>query len=299
MNEEEITLVKSMTGYGRSKMLFGAREITVEIRSVNHKFFEFSSRVPRQYGYIEDKLKALFSASISRGKVEAYVSISTNDGSDVSVEVNTPLAENYISALRKANSTLNLTDDITLTRLFGIPDIFTVTKAETDENELWEEVRATASAALEGFVDMRRREGERLKADILTKLDYIEETVAKIELRSPEVTKEYRERLYQKLCDILQDKNIDEARILTEAAIFADKTAVDEETVRLKSHVASFRELLELDEPIGKKLDFLVQEMNREVNTTGSKCSDLTITKMVVDLKSTIEKVREQIQNIE
>ncbi len=290
---------KSMTGYGRSKMLFGAREITVEIRSVNHKFFEFSSRVPRQYGYIEDKLKALFSASISRGKVEAYVSISTNDGSDVSVEVNTPLAENYISALRKANSTLNLTDDITLTRLFGIPDIFTVTKAETDENELWEEVRATASAALEGFVDMRRREGERLKADILTKLDYIEETVAKIELRSPEVTKEYRERLYQKLCDILQDKNIDEARILTEAAIFADKTAVDEETVRLKSHVASFRELLELDEPIGKKLDFLVQEMNREVNTTGSKCSDLTITKMVVDLKSTIEKVREQIQNIE
>ena len=290
---------KSMTGYGRSKMLFGAREITVEIRSVNHKFFEFSSRVPRLYGYIEDKLKALFSASISRGKVEAYVSISTNDGSDVSVEVNTPLAENYISALRKANSTLNLTDDITLTRLFGIPDIFTVTKAETDENELWEEVRATASAALEGFVDMRRREGERLKADILTKLDYIEETVAKIELRSPEVTKEYRERLYQKLCDILQDKNIDEARILTEAAIFADKTAVDEETVRLKSHVASFRELLELDEPIGKKLDFLVQEMNREVNTTGSKCSDLTITKMVVDLKSTIEKVREQIQNIE
>ncbi len=290
---------KSMTGYGRSKMLFGAREITVEIRSVNHKFFEFSSRVPRQYGYIEDKLKALFSASISRGKVEAYVSISTNDGSDVSVEVNTPLAENYISALRKANSTLNLTDDITLTRLFGIPDIFTVTKAETDENELWEEVRATASAALEGFVDMRRREGERLKADILTKLDHIEETVAKIELRSPEVTKEYREKLYQKLCDILQDKNIDEARILTEAAIFADKTAVDEETVRLKSHVASFRELLELDEPIGKKLDFLVQEMNREVNTTGSKCSDLTITKMVVDLKSTIEKVREQIQNIE
>ncbi len=290
---------KSMTGYGRAKMLFGAREITVEIRSVNHKFFEFSSRVPRQYGYIEDKLKALFSASVSRGKVEVYVSISTNDGSDVSVSLNTPLANSYISALREANAELNLTDDITLTRLFGIPDIFTVTKAETDENELWEEVRATASAALEGFVDMRRREGERLKNDILTKLDYIGETVARIELRSPEVTKEYREKLYLKLCDILQDKNIDEARILTEAAIFADKTAVDEETVRLKSHVESFRELLELDEPIGKKLDFLVQEMNREVNTTGSKCSDLTITKMVVDLKSTVEKIREQIQNIE
>lgn len=290
---------KSMTGYGRSKMLFGAREITVEIRSVNHKFFEFSSRVPRQYGYIEDKLKALFSTYVNRGKVEAYVSISTSDGSDVSVKVNEPLAQSYISALRKANESLNLTDDITLTKLFGISDIFTVTKEETDENELWEEVRATASAALESFVDMRRREGERLKNDILTKLDYIEETVAKIELRSPDVTREYRDKLYQKLSDILQDKNIDEARILTEAAIFADKTAVDEETVRLKSHVQSFRELLELDEPVGKKLDFLVQEMNREVNTTGSKCSDLTITKMVVDLKSTVEKIREQIQNIE
>ena len=290
---------KSMTGYGRSKMLFGAREITVEIRSVNHKFFEFSSRVPRQYGYIEDKLKALFSASVSRGKVETYVNISTNDGSDVSVSLNTPLAENYISALRKANAELNLTDDITLTRLSGIPDIFTVTKAETDENELWEEVKATATAAIEGFVDMRRREGERLKNDILTKLDYIEETVAKIELRSPEVTCEYRDKLYQKLSDILQDKNIDEARILTEAAIFADKTAVDEETVRLKSHVQSFRELLELDEPIGKKLDFLVQEMNREVNTTGSKSNDAEIAALVVDAKCALEKIREQIQNLE
>lgn len=290
---------KSMTGYGRSKMLFGAREITVEIRSVNHKFFEFSSRVPRQYGYIEDKLKALFSASVSRGKVEVYVSISTSDGSDVSVKVNTPLAENYISALREANSVLNLNDDITLTRLFGIPDIFTVTKADTDENELWDEVKTAASNALEGFVNMRRLEGERLKNDILSKLDYIEDAVANIELRSPEVTREYRDKLNQRLCDILQDKNIDEARILTEAAIFADKTAVDEETVRLKSHVASFRELLELDEPVGKKLDFLIQEMNREVNTTGSKCSDLAITKIVVNLKSTIEKIREQIQNIE
>lgn len=290
---------KSMTGYGRSKMIFDSREITVEIRAVNHKFFEFSARYPRQFGFIEDKLKALFSSVINRGKVETYISIVTNDGSDVSVAVNTPLALDYVSSLRSANESLGLTDDITLTQLFKIPDIFTVTKTETDESELWEQVRETAAAALDGFLEMRKAEGERLKLDILTKLDYIERVVEKIVERSPEVTDEYREKLYNRLKELLDDKNIDESRLLTEAAIFADKTAVDEETVRLKSHIVSFRELLELDEPIGKKLDFLIQEMNREINTTGSKCSDLTITKMVVNLKSTVEKVREQIQNIE
>lgn len=290
---------KSMTGYGRSKMVFGSREITVEIRAVNHKFFEFSARFPRQFGFIEDKLKTLFSGAINRGKVETYVSILTGDGSDVSVEVNTPLALDYINAMRAANEALGLIDDITLVQLFRIPEIFTVTKAETDENELWNQVKETAEAALSGFLEMRKAEGERLKADILTKLDYIEEVVAKIVERSPKVTIEYRERLYNRLKELLEDKNIDESRILTEAAIFADKTAVDEETVRLKSHIDSFRELLNRDEPIGKKLDFLIQEMNREINTTGSKCSDLAITKMVVELKSTVEKVREQIQNIE
>lgn len=290
---------KSMTGYGRSKMIFNSREITVEIRSVNHKFFEFSARIPRQFGFIEDKLKSLFSGVINRGKVETYVSVVTGDGSDVSVAVNTPLALDYVNALRSANEILGLTDDVTLIQLFRMPDIFTVTKAETDESELWNQVKETAEAALTSFLEMRKAEGERLKSDILTKLDYIESVVSKIEQRSPKVTEEYREKLYNRLKELLEDKNIDEGRILTEAAIFADKTAVDEETVRLRSHIASFRELLEMDEPIGKKMDFLVQEMNREINTTGSKCSDLTITKMVVDLKSTVEKVREQIQNIE
>ena len=194
---------------------------------------------------------------------------------------------------------LGLKDDLTLTQLFRMSDVFSVQKVEGDENELWSLVSVTAQEALDSFIEMRAIEGERLKNDILSKLDFIEETVGKIETRSPDVTKEYRTKLYTRLCDLLGDKNIDESRILTEAAIFADKTAVDEETVRLRSHIAQYRELLTLDEPIGKKLDFLIQEMNREVNTTGSKCSDLTITRMVVDLKSTIEKIREQIQNIE
>lgn len=288
-----------MTGYGRSKMVYDSREITVEVRAVNHKFFEFSARYPRQFGFLEDKLKALFSSAINRGKVEAYITVAANDGSDVSVTLNSPLAQEYISALRSANLALGLNDDLSLSQLFKIPDVFNVTKTELDETELWEEVSKTASSALESFLAMRKAEGERLKADIMAKLDYIEGIVGRIEERSPKVTEEYRDKLFNRLKELLEDKNIDESRILTEAAIFADKTAVDEETVRLKSHIASFRELLELDEPIGKKLDFLVQEMNREVNTTGSKCSDLTITKMVVDLKSTIEKVREQIQNIE
>lgn len=290
---------KSMTGYGRAMKSFPSHEITVEVKAVNHRFFEFSCRLPRQYSFLEEKLKSLFASQISRGKVEAYVSIQCTDGSDALVTVNTPLAKSYVDALRDANSELGLNDDLTLSQLFRMSDIFSVTKVETDENELWNMVCEVAQEALNSFVAMRKIEGDRLRDDILSKLTFIENTVAKIEARSPEVTEQYRARLYNKICEVLGDKNIDESRILTEAAIFADKTAVDEELVRLGSHIAQYRELLSLDEPIGKKLDFLTQEMNREVNTTGSKCNDLTITHMVVDLKSTIEKIREQIQNIE
>lgn len=290
---------KSMTGYGRASHSYESYEITVEVRAVNHRFFEFSCRMPRQYSFLEEKLKSLFASRINRGKVEAYVSINCIDGSDASVEVNAALANSYISALRSANEQLNLQDDLTLSQLFRMNDVFTVSKLETDEEELWKLVSEVASEALDGFIEMRTVEGEKLKNDILSKLDYIEDTVTKIEARSPDVTAEYRQKLFTRLSDILGDKNIDESRIITEAAIFADKTAVDEETVRLRSHISQYRDLLQLDEPIGKKCDFLIQEMNREVNTTGSKCSDLTITRMVVDLKSTIEKIREQIQNIE
>ncbi len=290
---------KSMTGFGRATGSYSSHEITVELRSVNHRFFEFNCRIPRQYAFLEEKLKSLFAAKINRGKVECYVSISVTDGSDASVEVNTALAKAYIDALKNANDSLGLKDDMTLSQLFRISDVFNVTKVESDEDELWKMVSETANQALESFLAMRKVEGDRLHDDILTKLVTIEDTVEKIEARSPEVVNEYRNKLYNRLQELLADKSVDEARILTEAAIFADKTAVDEELVRLRSHIAQYRELLSLDEPIGKKLDFLTQEMNREVNTTGSKCSDLTITHMVVDLKSIIEKIREQIQNIE
>lgn len=290
---------KSMTGFGRAMKTFDSHEITVEIKAVNHRFFEFNCRLPRQYAFLEEKLKALFATQISRGKVEAYVSIQCTDGSDALVTVNKSLAKSYIDALRDANSMLGLIDDLTLSQLFRMSDVFNVTKAETDEDELWNMVREVAQEALNGFVAMRIIEGNKLSDDVFSKLTYIENVVTQIEIRSPQVTEQYRNRLYNKLSELLDDKNIDEARILTEAAVFADKTAVDEELVRLKSHISQYRELLKSDEPIGKKLDFLTQEMNREVNTTGSKCNDLTITHMVVELKSTIEKIREQIQNIE
>ena len=290
---------RSMTGYGRARELFEQREIIVELRSVNHKFFEFSSKLPRQLAFLEDRLKSLLAKSIARGKVEVYVSVQPQGQSDLSVRVNTPLAAGYISALREANGELGIKDDLSLSMLLRIPDIFTLTKLESDESLLTEQVIKVAQKALEGFIEMRRSEGGRLAADMREKLEHISETAALIEKRSPEVVGEYRQRLYQRLSELLGDRGIDDSRVLTEAAIFADKTAVDEELVRLKSHIEAFGELLDSDSPIGKRLDFLVQEMNREVNTTGSKCSDLEITRNVVELKATIEKLREQLQNIE
>ena len=290
---------RSMTGYGRARELFEQREITVELRSVNHKFFEFSSKLPRQLAFLEDRLKSLLAKSIARGKVEVYVSVQPQGQSDLSVRVNTPLAAGYISALREANGELGIKDDLSLSMLLRIPDIFTLTKLESDESLLTEQVIKVAQKALEGFIEMRRSEGGRLAADMREKLEHISETAALIEKRSPEVVGEYRQRLYQRLSELLGDRGIDDSRVLTEAAIFADKTAVDEELVRLKSHIEAFGELLDSDSPIGKRLDFFVQEMNQEVNTTGSKCSDLEITRNVVELKATIEKLREQLQNIE
>lgn len=292
-------MLKSMTGFGRSEKVLSGRDITVEIRSLNHRYYEFSARLPRNMGYLEEKLKSALGERIFRGKTEVSVTVVNIEESDSVIEVNLNTAEGYLSALRKANEKLGLTDDITLSRLSKFPDIFTVYKASADEDEIWNDVRLTAEEALNSFIAMRETEGSRIKNDFTGRINYIEELVEIIEERSPQVNENYRERLYAKLKEILEDKNIDESRILTETALFADKTAVDEETVRLRSHIDQFRSLLELDEPVGRKLDFLIQEFNREVNTIGSKAQDAEITKIVVELKSEIEKVREQVQNVE
>ena len=294
-----MNMLKSMTGYGREQRLVGSREILVEIRSVNHRYYEFNSRTPRAYSYLDEKLKSFLNGKISRGKVEVSVSVFNQEGADACIEVNPTIANGYINALREANGYLNLNDDLSLSHIMRLPDVFTVKKVTEDEEEIWEAVRSVAETALEKFVAMRETEGVKMKEDVSSRLDYIESVVGEIEKRSPQVTEAYRSRLYNKLKEVLDGQNVDETRILTEAAIFSEKTAVDEETVRLRSHISQFRKLIETDEPVGKKLDFLVQEMNREVNTTGSKCQDLAITEMVVNLKSEIEKIREQIQNIE
>lgn len=290
---------RSMTGYGRAVKVFDDFEITVELKSVNHRFFEFFAKTPRQYAFLEERLKKLFSSEINRGKVEAYVSVTAVGVPDETVSPNLDVIKSYVTALHDVGNLLSIPDDISLSHVLRIPDAFSVTKREDDEEALWSEVKATADEALKAFVSMREVEGEKLRSDILLKLEEIEKSVETIEKRSPEVTAQYRERLYSKLSEILHDKNIDEQRILTEAAIFADKTAVDEETVRLRSHIGQCRDILCENEPIGKRLDFLIQEFNREVNTIGSKCNDLEITKLVLGMKNAVEKIREQIQNIE
>lgn len=292
-------MIKSMTGFGRAQETFDGREITVEIKSVNHRYFEFSARTPRAYGYLEEKLKSFVSGKISRGKVEASVLITNREGTDAEIAVNLGVAEGYLTALREANKTLGLTDDLTLAGLMRLPDVFNVQKASDDEETTSGQVIDVAGKALEKFVEMRIAEGKKMSDDISSRLDFIESEVGKIENRSPEVTRLYRERLESRIKELLDGASIDEQRLVTEAAIFSEKTAVDEETVRLRSHIAQYRELLCSDTPVGRKLDFLTQELNREVNTIGSKGQDLEITRIVVDLKSEIEKIREQIQNVE
>ena len=292
-------MIKSMTGYGRGQQIIDGREITVEIKSVNHRYFEFAARVPRAYGYLEEKLKSFVQSKVSRGKVDVGVTIFNIEGKDAQIEVNQSIATGYIDALRKANETIGLTDDLALSQLIRLPDIFNVVKTTEDEEVIWNLVKSVAEEALNNFVSMRETEGQKMMDDIKSRLDYISELVEKVEKRSPLVTDAYRERLYNKISEILNDKKIDEQRILTEAAIFSEKTAVDEETVRLKSHIQQFTTLLESKEAVGRKLDFLIQEFNRESNTIGSKAQDVEITRIVVDLKSEIEKIREQIQNIE
>ena len=288
-----------MTGYGRAQNLTDGWDVTVEIRSVNHRFFEFSSRLPRSYGYLDEKLKNFVQSAVSRGKVEVSVSLQRVEGPAAAVQINKDLAKAYLDALRDTGNSLGLRDDITLSSLSRFGDIFTVTRLAEDEDQVWQAVCPTAKEALENFLAMRRREGERLREDLLERLAVVETNLQAVEAQSPKTVEEYRSRLYAKLKEVLADASIQEQRILTEAAIFAEKIAVAEETVRLGSHIQQFREILDSGEPVGRKLDFLVQEMNREANTIGSKAQDVTVARLVVDMKSDIEKIREQVQNIE
>lgn len=292
-------MVKSMTGYGRCEETVGGRRITVELKSVNHKYFEFSPRVTRGYGFLEDKLKTYVQSRVARGKIDLFLSIETLEDADVIVSVNHSLAAGYIAALREITERYKLPDTVTVNSLSRYSDIFSVHKAPEDEEAIWAAVKTVLEKAVDAFIAMRETEGRRLYDDVMSRAAVILELVGKIEVRSPETVKEYRERLEAKLREVLSDTTIDEQRILTEAAIFADKVAVAEETVRLRSHFEQLKALLNAEEPSGRKMDFLVQEMNRETNTIGSKASDSQIAYMVVDIKAEIEKIREQIQNIE
>ena len=292
-------MIRSMTGYGSAEEILGGRNIRVEIKSVNHRYFEYTARVPRNCGFLEDRLKRLLSGAISRGKVEVGVTIQTVEGVDEEISINRDVVKNYVEALRSVKNEFDLTDDLSLSSIAKLPDVFTVVKAETDEEALWSDIESVAKKALAAFVEGREAEGEHLKADVLQKIAFIEEKVSFIEERSPETVKEYRARLYDKMREVLENNQIDKGRILQEAAVYADKVAVDEETVRLRSHMQELRKTLDKSEPIGKSLDFRIQEVNRETNTIGSKCSDAAIADTVIEMKNTIEKIREQIQNIE
>lgn len=292
-------MIKSMTGYGRALQLVDGMNITVEIKSVNHRYFEFSSKLPRSYGFLDEKLKSFFMGKLTRGKMECYVSIETVEEPDTIISVNHPLVKGYLDAYKELSETYGLENNIKVSDIARVSDVFSIRKQAADEEKIWAAVSVVAQEALDGFIAMREREGERLKADVLSRLATILENVEYVEARSPETVKEYNEKLLARLRELLEDTHIDEQRILTEAAIFADKIAVAEETVRLRSHISQLTSFLDSSEAVGKKMDFLVQELNREANTIGSKAQDVEIARRVVAIKAEIEKIREQIQNIE
>lgn len=292
-------MIKSMTGFGRAQETVDGMTVTVELKSVNHRYFEFTAKVPRTYGFLEEKLKSFLNARVSRGKMECYVSIENLEESDMEVIVNPSLAKGYVDALRTLSETFGLKEDYSAISIAKFPDVLTLRKAPADEEKIWNAVQKVTELAVERFVTMRETEGEKLRADILSKADTILEHVAFVESRSPQTVREYHEKLRQRMEELLENTQVDEQRLLTEAAIFADKVAVDEETVRLRSHISQLREFLNADEPIGRKLDFLVQEMNRESNTIGSKAQDVELAKRVIAIKAEVEKIREQVQNIE
>ncbi|MBQ6021564.1 MAG: YicC family protein [Clostridia bacterium] len=292
-------MIKSMTGYGRAAGIADGMTVTVEIKSVNHRFYEFSARVPRGYSFLEEKLKSFVQQRVSRGKVECFVQIENEETQDGVVSINESLAAGYYAAIQQLCETYGLKASDNVELLASHPDIFNVKKPPADEDKIWNAVRGVAQEALDSFIRMRQIEGEKLKADVLSRAQAILDDVSFVEARSPQTVMEYNEKLKARLKELLGDAAVDEQRLLTEAAIYADKIAVAEETVRLRSHIDQLHAFFEAAEPVGRKLDFLVQEINREANTIGSKASDIDIAKHVINIKSEVEKIREQIQNIE
>ena len=292
-------MTRSMTGYGRAQSDSEDLSVSVELKSVNHRYFELSTRVPRQYGFLEEKIKSYLQTRVSRGKVECNVSILELNAADVEVQGNHGLAKAYLTALTEVADTYDIRNDVSTMSLTRFNDVLAVHKVPADEEAIWQSVLPVLTEACDKFLAMREREGERLKEDICGKADYILELTQFIEERSPKTVREYNEKMKGRIRDLIGDVKVDEQRLLTEAAIYADKVAVDEETVRLHSHISQLKEMFDDDGAIGRKMDFLVQEINREANTIGSKASDLEITSRVLEIKGTVEKIREQVQNIE
>ena len=292
-------MIKSMTGYGRACKCYEGREITVEVRSVNNRYLDCSVKLPRTFSYTEDRIKQLVKEHVSRGKVDVFVTVISTAGEEVKVSVNKPVLEGYLTAMQQIAAAYPVHNDISVTNLSRMPDVFLIEKPDIDEEARANEIYETAKEALTQYDAMRTTEGAALKQDLLNRKATILELVKKVEERSPATVAEYRMRLEAKLQEVLSASNIDESRILTEAAVFADKVAVDEETVRLRSHMDQLQSMLDGGGAIGRKLDFLLQEMNREANTIGSKGNDIEQARTVVDIKAELEKIREQTQNIE
>jgi uncharacterized protein (TIGR00255 family) len=292
-------VIRSMTGYGRKEAVEGGKKILAEIKSVNHRYSDYSIKVPRYFGFLEDKVREYISGFITRGKVDVWIAIESYGESDKEVILDTELAQSYIDALRTLRDMFELKDDITASSVARYTELFQTQRKEEDQEELWNGVKTVLEDAVSEFVAMREREGQRIGKDLRARIEYMKTIAHQIDLRSPETVKEYEQRLYEKIKEILAEQSVDDARILTEVAIFADKVAVNEETVRLASHFDEFHHIMDSDGPCGRKLDFLIQEINREINTIGSKANDIEIAKMVVQLKAELEKLREQVQNIE
>ncbi len=292
-------MIKSMTGYGSATGVSGKLRITIELKSVNNRFLDCSIRIPRDYMATEEKLKSRIQSAISRGKVDVFVSVDSSQADNAEVTLNEPVADSYMDVLRTISERYGIPNDVNALSFTRLPEVISIQEHSVDADTIAADMTEILSSALMGFTEMRLREGEKLRDDLSSRIMEIERLTGLVEERSPQLVEEYRAKLQARMMEVLQTTAIDEARILTEAAIFADRVAVAEETVRLRSHISQFRNIMQSSEPVGRKLDFLVQELNREANTIGSKANDSDMAGIVVNLKSEIEKVREQIQNIE